>query len=71
MNQQDLIHKLQEKLTESVQPISVRGAKGNSAEFCDECGDPIPVQRQQALRGVRHCIQCQSDKEATAKHWRH
>lgn len=45
--------------------------KGDSAEFCDDCGDPIPVQRQQALRGVRHCIQCQSDKEATAKHWRH
>lgn len=28
MNQQDLIHKLQEKFTGAVQPISVRGAKG-------------------------------------------
>ncbi|MDP8049891.1 DksA/TraR family C4-type zinc finger protein [Pasteurella atlantica] len=37
--------------------------KGESAEFCDECGDAIPQARRQAIQGVRLCIHCQEELE--------
>lgn len=41
---------------------------GESAEFCEECGEPIPEARRAAVPGVRYCIQCQSklDKKEAA-----
>ena len=30
-----------------------------SLEDCEECGDEIPKERQQAIRGVTRCIYCQ------------
>ena len=33
---------------------------GASAEYCDECGEPIPEARRSALPGVRYCVKCQS-----------
>jgi phage/conjugal plasmid C-4 type zinc finger TraR family protein len=37
---------------------------GPSANHCDECGDPIPKARRDALPGVRTCVACQSDRDA-------
>ncbi len=34
---------------------------GESLEFCDECGEPIPEARRAAVPGVRFCITCQSE----------
>ncbi|MBG3130629.1 MULTISPECIES: DksA/TraR family C4-type zinc finger protein [Proteus] len=34
-------------------------AQGESAEFCDECGEPISLARQKAVPGVRYCLNCQ------------
>ena len=36
---------------------------GESAVYCDECGQPIPEARRQAIPGVRLCIACQSALE--------
>jgi phage/conjugal plasmid C-4 type zinc finger TraR family protein len=33
---------------------------GESAEFCHECGEPIPEARRKALPGVQYCIACQT-----------
>jgi len=33
--------------------------QGPSATHCDECGEPIPEARRDALPGVRLCIACQ------------
>ncbi|ELX8380767.1 DksA/TraR family C4-type zinc finger protein [Providencia vermicola] len=33
---------------------------GESAKFCLECGEPIPIARRQALPGVQLCITCQN-----------
>ena len=38
-------------------------AHGESAEYCDECGEPIPEARRLALPGVRYCIKCQSERD--------
>ena len=38
--------------------------RGESAEDCDECGEPIPETRRKALPGVRRCVACQSERDA-------
>lgn len=38
-----------------------------SAEFCEECGEPIPEARRKALPGVQYCVSCQ-EKLEKSKH---
>ncbi len=39
---------------------------GDSLSHCEECAEPIPQARREALRGVRLCVACQQahDEEA-------
>lgn len=37
--------------------------KGNSMEFCVECGDDIPLERRAAIKGCTRCAFCQDLKE--------
>lgn len=37
--------------------------KQQSSQFCKECGDPIPVERQQAVSGCCLCVECQKERE--------
>jgi len=48
----------------------VRGniSVGDSAHYCDECGDEIPEKRRLAIKGIRFCIDCQSMLENSAHH---
>jgi phage/conjugal plasmid C-4 type zinc finger TraR family protein len=39
----------------------------NTTGLCYECGEPIPVARQQALPGCHHCIQCAKGLELQAR----
>lgn len=34
--------------------------QGPSQSHCDECGEEIPMERQQAVRGCKTCIECQN-----------
>ena len=34
-----------------------------SATECQECGEEIPLARQQAMPGVQYCVYCQQLKE--------
>ena len=36
---------------------------GDSAEECDDCGEPIPKKRREALPGVRTCVACQTQRD--------
>lgn len=38
--------------------------EGDSEPFCIECGDDIPLERQNALKGVKKCFACASKAEA-------
>lgn len=40
---------------------------GESAEWCDDCGEEIPERRQQALPGTRTCVTCQSSRDASLR----
>jgi phage/conjugal plasmid C-4 type zinc finger TraR family protein len=37
---------------------------GESADFCADCGEPIPLARREALPGARSCVPCQSARDA-------
>lgn len=37
---------------------------GESAEWCDDCGEEIPERRRTALPGTRTCVACQSVRDA-------
>lgn len=37
--------------------------QGESLTHCEECDEPIPEARQQALPGVRLCVRCQSERD--------
>ena len=52
---------------------AVLGARANmpvgpSAEYCDECGEPIPERRREVLPGVRTCVASQSGRDARISH---
>lgn len=34
-----------------------------SAPFCDDCGDAIPLLRQQTIDGCETCVSCQGIRE--------
>ncbi|MGB3224345.1 MAG: DksA/TraR family C4-type zinc finger protein [Desulforhopalus sp.] len=37
--------------------------KGKGLSNCEECDEPIPAARKEAIPGVHLCILCQSEKE--------
>ncbi|MGM3162924.1 DksA/TraR family C4-type zinc finger protein [Dickeya undicola] len=37
--------------------------QGDSAEYCEECGEVIPQARRLALPGVCFCVQCQEKRD--------
>ncbi|EPT9138103.1 TPA: DksA/TraR family C4-type zinc finger protein [Klebsiella michiganensis] len=38
-------------------------SSGESNKFCEECGEPIPEARRQAVVGVKYCVRCQQEKD--------
>ena len=44
-------------------------AKHDPLPDCEECGDPIPEERQQAI-GARLCVGCAEFREARERHYR-
>jgi len=43
--------------------------QGPSATHCQECGEPIPDARRDALPGVQLCIACQQKADADVRHF--
>ena len=35
-----------------------------SAQFCEDCDEPIPLLRQQTIAGCQTCVDCQGLREA-------
>ena len=62
----DIAHQAQAEIDR----MNVRGLRTSSkkatpvsAEFCAECGEPIPEARRLAVPGCRLCIECQTERE--------
>jgi len=50
-----------------VQLARSRLSGGESAFYCEECGEVIPEARREAIPGVRFCVDCQSEIEKRHK----
>lgn len=48
---------------DAVQRARSRLPSGESLTHCEECGQPIPEARRAALKGVRLCVACQSERD--------
>ena len=46
---------------DAIKQARERLPKGPSLTHCDECGEPIPEARRQAIPGVRYCVACQEE----------
>lgn len=63
---------VQDQIDDSVKDAVLRARAllpaGTSAEECDDCGEPIPARRRDAVPGVRTCIACQSERDKAVRH---
>ncbi|MDC0887427.1 DksA/TraR family C4-type zinc finger protein [Altererythrobacter sp.] len=59
---------IDDTIKDAVSAARARIPAGDSAKYCDECGEPIPERRREAVRGVRTCVQCQSTRDSTVNH---
>ena len=59
---------IDDTVSDAVSAARARMPRGESAEYCDECGEEIPEKRRQALPGVRTCLACQSARDAAVRH---
>ena len=60
---------VQDQIEDTVKDAVLRAraqlaAGAKSASECDDCGEPIPKRRREALPGVRTCVACQSERDA-------
>ncbi|HUE79431.1 MAG TPA: DksA/TraR family C4-type zinc finger protein [Sphingomicrobium sp.] len=60
---------VQDQIDDTVKDAVLRAraqlaASAKSAKECEDCGDPIPRRRRQALPGVRTCVKCQAERDA-------
>lgn len=54
---------IESSIEDAVQRARSQLTRGESLSHCEECGEPIPQARRQALPGVRLCIACQSERD--------
>jgi len=54
---------IDDTVSDAVLAARARMPSGESAEECDDCGEPIPERRCAALPGVRTCVGCQSERD--------
>ncbi len=53
-------------INDAVDRARMNRLKGPSAAFCQECDEPIPPARREAVPGVQLCISCQSARDRKA-----
>jgi phage/conjugal plasmid C-4 type zinc finger TraR family protein len=59
---------IDDTVKDAVAAARARLPLGESAEECDDCGEPIPAGRRKAVPGVRTCIKCQAERDKTVVH---
>jgi phage/conjugal plasmid C-4 type zinc finger TraR family protein len=54
---------IEDSIKDMLQSARARMPAGAGRDFCEECGEPIPVARRWALPGVRTCVPCQVKRD--------
>ena len=55
---------IEDSVKDAIALARARMPSGDSATECDDCGEPIPKKRRDALPGVRTCVACQAERDA-------
>jgi phage/conjugal plasmid C-4 type zinc finger TraR family protein len=58
---------IDDTIKDAVQRARTMMPAGESAVYCDDCGEEIPERRRQALPGTRTCVACQSKRDRAAR----
>lgn len=63
-----VLEQIQDSINDEVTRARKNVPCGESLEYCEECGEEIPLARRRAVPGVRLCISCRekADKEQKA-----
>ena len=59
---------IDDSVKDAVSAARARLPAGESLTHCEDCGEPIPPRRREALAGVRTCVACQSARDAEVRH---
>ena len=59
---------IDDSVNDAVAAARARMPRGESAKWCDVCGEDIPEARRVAVPGVRTCVACQSGRDAAVRH---
>jgi phage/conjugal plasmid C-4 type zinc finger TraR family protein len=59
---------IDDSVKDAIAAARARMPTGDSASECDDCGEPIPSRRREALPGVRTCVACQAERDKSVVH---
>ena len=59
---------IDDTIKDAVEAARARLQPGDGAAECDDCGEPIPQRRREALPGTRTCVACQSIRDQRVVH---
>ncbi|TCM20887.1 TraR/DksA family transcriptional regulator [Novosphingobium sp. PhB165] len=59
---------IEDSLKDAISAARARMPHGEGLAECEECGDPIPDARRQAMPGVRTCVACQARRDKVPVH---
>ena len=59
---------IEDSVKDAIAAARARMPHGDSAEECEDCGEPIPKKRREALPGVRTCVACQAQRDRAVTH---
>ena len=59
---------IDDTVKDAVEAARARLQAGEGTDECDDCGEPIPKARRQALAGTRTCVACQSIRDKRVVH---
>ena len=59
---------IDDSVNDAVAAARARMPRGESAKWCEVCGEDIPAGRRLAVPGVRTCVACQSGRDASVRH---
>ncbi|GHC17411.1 hypothetical protein GCM10010082_05720 [Kushneria pakistanensis] len=63
----DLANENSQRHLDAALASRARMASAHSLTHCEDCDEPIPQKRRDALPGVATCVECQSINEHKAK----
>jgi phage/conjugal plasmid C-4 type zinc finger TraR family protein len=59
---------IDDTVKDAVLGARARMPAGEGTTHCEDCGEPIPERRRQALPGVRTCVACQQERDRDVRH---